>query len=336
MDNTYYDIFGISISATQEEIKNAYRKLAMKYHPDRNQGQQASDTKMKEINFIYSILSNPEKRKWYDSTISINKDYEQENNFYSYPYIFCDEVEVSDSLGNTTTLRVGDNIWYLVEIDKSIITWKYKSKEYFNLIVKNIFDPDKKEYYSKNVKYDYNKTPLCIAHWGNGGMVIYKEDFSTYWLSQKSYSKIDKKNGIFAGIFIIIFLLVGLYYFHTKFSLSSDRAKYLENEIKENSESFEKSKQYYKNEYYASDADINYILSDFYTVCKKESTTIKETVNVLSIPSKLGIIKGEIPQGKKVLPLLFCPSQDYYKVRFGDLIGWIPSNYIKKPKISNN
>ena len=336
MDNTYYDIFGISISATQEDIKNAYRKLAMKYHPDRNQGQEASHIKMKEINFIYSILSNPEKRKWYDSTISLNQDYEQENNFYSYPYIFCDEVEISDSLGNTTTLRVGDYIWYLVEIDKSIINWKYKSKEYFNLVVKNIFDPDKKEYHSKNVKYDYSKTPLCIAHWGNSGMVIYREDFSTYWLSQKSYSKIDNKKGIIAGIFIIIFMLVGLYYFHTKFSLSSERAKYLRNEIKENSESFEKNKQYYKNEYYASDADINYILSDFYTVCKKESTTIKETVNVLSIPSKLGIIKGEILKGKKVLPLLFCPSQDFYKVKFGDLIGWLPSNYLSKPKLSNN
>jgi len=336
VDNTYYDIFEISTSATQDEIKNAYRRLAMKYHPDRNQEEKVSDIKMKEINFIYSILSNPEKRKWYDSTISSNQDYEKENYTYSSPFIFCDELEVSDSLGNKTTIKVGDNIWYLVEIDKSIITWKYKSKEYFNLVVKNIFDPDKKEYYSKNIKYDYKKTPLCIAHGGYTGMIIYKEDFETYWLSQASFSKIDKKKGIIAGIIIIVFLFIGFFYFHSKFSVSSERAKYLNNKIKENLESLEEAKQYYKNEYYASDADINYILSDFYTVCEKESTTIKETVNVLSIPSKLGIIKGEIPKGKKVLPLLFCPSQDFYKVKFGDLIGWIPSIYLKKSKISNN
>ncbi len=67
MNTTYYDIFGISISATQEEIKNAYRKLAMEYHPDRNQDKESSKMKMQEINFIYSILSNPEKKERYRS-----------------------------------------------------------------------------------------------------------------------------------------------------------------------------------------------------------------------------------------------------------------------------
>lgn len=219
--NTYYDIFEISILSSQDEIKSAYRKLAMKYHPDRNQDKELSEAKMKEINFIYSILSNPDKRKWYDSTISTQLEFKEEDK-YSYSFIFCDELEVIDSTGRKTNLKVGDNIFYLVDIDKSIITWKYKRKEYFNLIVKNIYDPKQKDYFAKAVKFDYNKTPLCTAHWGNSEMIIYKEDFENYWISQKSYSKIDRRKGIFTGIFIIIFIVLGCYYFYSKFSYSAD------------------------------------------------------------------------------------------------------------------
>ena len=78
MNNTYYDIFQISISASQQENQAAYRKLAMEYHPDRNQNKELGEIKMKEINFIYSILSNPEKRKWYNSTISTHEEYKEE------------------------------------------------------------------------------------------------------------------------------------------------------------------------------------------------------------------------------------------------------------------
>ncbi|MCL5029035.1 MAG: DnaJ domain-containing protein [Bacteroidetes bacterium] len=329
MNNTYYDIFEIPSSASQDDIKNAYRRLAMKYHPDRSQDKELGEIKMKEINFIYSILSNPDKRKWYDSTISLNQEYEEENYSYSYSSIFCDEVEVTDCVGNKTKLKIGDNIYYLVEIDKSIITWKYKRKEYFNLVVKNIFDPDKKDFYAKAIKFDFNKTPLCVAHWGNSGMIIYKEDYESYWLSQASYSKIDKRKGIIAGVIILILLFFGFFYFHSKFSISSDRAEYLKNKIKENLESTEDAKQYYKNEYYASDVEVSYILSDFYTVCEKESTLTKEEVDVLSIPSKLGIIKGEIPKGKNVILLLFCPSQNFYKVKFRDLVGWVPGWHLE-------
>ena len=103
--NTYYDIFKISHSATQAEIKSAYHELALKYHPDRNLDKELGDSKMKEINFIYSILSNPEKRKWYDSTTTFNSDY-RETEEYSYSNIFCDEIDVVDSKGTKTKLKV--------------------------------------------------------------------------------------------------------------------------------------------------------------------------------------------------------------------------------------
>jgi len=62
----YYEILGVPRNATTEEIKKAYRKLAMEYHPDRNPGNKEAEEKFKEITEAYQILSDPEKRKRYD------------------------------------------------------------------------------------------------------------------------------------------------------------------------------------------------------------------------------------------------------------------------------
>lgn len=62
----YYQILGISKNATAEEIKKAYRKLARKYHPDLNPGNQQAETKFKEINEAQEVLSDPEKRRKYN------------------------------------------------------------------------------------------------------------------------------------------------------------------------------------------------------------------------------------------------------------------------------
>lgn len=62
----YYKILGVSKNATKDEIKKAYRKLAMKYHPDRNPNDKAAEDKFKEINEAQEVLSDPEKRARYD------------------------------------------------------------------------------------------------------------------------------------------------------------------------------------------------------------------------------------------------------------------------------
>jgi curved DNA-binding protein len=62
----YYKILGVERTADAGEIKKAYRKLAMKYHPDRNQGNKQSEDKFKEINEAYEVLSDPQKRGRYD------------------------------------------------------------------------------------------------------------------------------------------------------------------------------------------------------------------------------------------------------------------------------
>jgi len=63
----YYETLGVAKGATEEEIKKAYRKLALKYHPDRNPGNKESEEKFKIINEAYAVLSDQEKRKQYDT-----------------------------------------------------------------------------------------------------------------------------------------------------------------------------------------------------------------------------------------------------------------------------
>jgi len=62
----YYSILGIEKSAGQDEIRSAFRKLAIKYHPDKNKGDKAAEEKFKEINEAYQVLSDPQKRSNYD------------------------------------------------------------------------------------------------------------------------------------------------------------------------------------------------------------------------------------------------------------------------------
>ena len=62
----YYDILGVTKNSSPDEIKKAYRKLAMKYHPDRNQGDKTAEAKFKEASEAYQVLSDPKKKSSYD------------------------------------------------------------------------------------------------------------------------------------------------------------------------------------------------------------------------------------------------------------------------------
>ena len=73
----YYQILGVGKSASTDEIKKAYRKLAMQYHPDRNPGDTQAEEKFKEINEAYQVLSDADKRAHYDNLGSAYSNWQQ-------------------------------------------------------------------------------------------------------------------------------------------------------------------------------------------------------------------------------------------------------------------
>lgn len=73
----YYKTLGVNKSASQDEIKSAYRKLAMQYHPDRNQGDGGAEEKFKDINEAYQVLSDPDARAKYDQLGSSYQNWKQ-------------------------------------------------------------------------------------------------------------------------------------------------------------------------------------------------------------------------------------------------------------------
>ncbi len=84
----YYHILGVNKNASDEEIKRAFRKLAMKYHPDKNPNRKEAEERFKEINEAYAVLSDKEKRKQYDTfgAEGFRQRYTQEDIFRGFDF----------------------------------------------------------------------------------------------------------------------------------------------------------------------------------------------------------------------------------------------------------
>jgi len=84
----YYKVLGVDKKATDEEIKKAYRKLAMKYHPDHTKGDKAGEEKFKKISEAYAVLSDKEKRNQYDTfgSAGFQQRYSQEDIFRNFDF----------------------------------------------------------------------------------------------------------------------------------------------------------------------------------------------------------------------------------------------------------
>ncbi|MBW1636980.1 MAG: J domain-containing protein [Deltaproteobacteria bacterium] len=82
----YYNVLGVDKKATEAEIKKRYRKLALKYHPDKNKGDKTSEDKFKEISEAYAVLSDAEKKQQYDQfgSTQFHQRYSQEDIFRNF------------------------------------------------------------------------------------------------------------------------------------------------------------------------------------------------------------------------------------------------------------
>ena len=87
-DKDYYNILGVDKKASDNEIKKAYRKLAMKYHPDHSKGDKAAEDKFKAISEAYAVLSDKEKRQQYDTfgSTDFQQRYSQEDIFKNFDF----------------------------------------------------------------------------------------------------------------------------------------------------------------------------------------------------------------------------------------------------------
>jgi curved DNA-binding protein len=87
-ETDYYKILGVKKKASDDEIKKAYRKLAMKYHPDHTKGDKAAEDKFKQISEAYAVLSDKEKRKQYDmyGSSGFHQRFSQEDIFRGFDF----------------------------------------------------------------------------------------------------------------------------------------------------------------------------------------------------------------------------------------------------------
>ncbi len=96
----YYEVLGVEKSATADQIKSAYRKLAMKYHPDRNPGDESAKTKFQEASEAYEVLSNPEKRQRYDQYGHQGVNFGPGGFDFGRDFSGFQDVDLSDLFGN--------------------------------------------------------------------------------------------------------------------------------------------------------------------------------------------------------------------------------------------
>lgn len=119
---TYYDILGVPESATEQEIIKAYRREAMKWHPDRNKGSSESHDRFKQIAAAYKTLIDPEQRRFYDD--ELNRYHQQERNQREQQHSSTQEEQSSWQQGSYDDQRAEQVFWeemfdFAIELQKA-------------------------------------------------------------------------------------------------------------------------------------------------------------------------------------------------------------------------
>ncbi len=117
MAKDYYEILGVERDASPEDIKNSYKSLAFKYHPDRNPGDNDAEEKFKEINEAYQVLNDRDKRARYDSFGHMSGD--GTGGFSGFGDLFGDLFDdvFTGGRGRGRGARQGQNLQYNLEVD---------------------------------------------------------------------------------------------------------------------------------------------------------------------------------------------------------------------------
>ena len=120
--NDYYSILGIDIHATEMEVKKAYKKLAMKYHPDRNPGDKKSEDNFKKVSEAYEVLSDPKKRQVYDQYghSGFTQNYDTDANTPHFTDVFNDifgQFFGDQSNKTKSSAQRGNDLLHILKMD---------------------------------------------------------------------------------------------------------------------------------------------------------------------------------------------------------------------------
>lgn len=119
----YYEILGLSRHADEEEIKRAYRQLALRYHPDRNPGDKDAEEKFKQAAEAYEVLRDPQKRALYDQFGHAGLQQTNFTGFHNFEDIFASFADIFDDFfgfgrsRRSHSGRPGKDLLYQLEID---------------------------------------------------------------------------------------------------------------------------------------------------------------------------------------------------------------------------
>jgi molecular chaperone DnaJ len=154
MSQNYYETLGVKKVASSDDIKGAFRKKAMEYHPDRNEGDVAAEEMFKKVNDAYSVLGDPEKRKMYDSGVDPNQNGPGPGGFGGFggfngnPNSFSDLFSKFNMGFGGHGPRTEDNRQQIINVNISISLYD------------SIFGVD------KDIEFGYR--PVCSECGGNG------------------------------------------------------------------------------------------------------------------------------------------------------------------------